>query len=245
MDDQFPIEVCFSPAMFPLYKAEEAIVVVIDILRATSSICVAFENGAGEMIPVAKVEDCIPYKDKGYLIAGERGGVMLDGFDFGNSPFSYMNEAIRGKKIAITTTNGTQAIEAAKGSYKVAIGSFLNIDSLVNWLKTERRPVICLCSGWKNKYNMEDSLFAGALSKALINTGLFFTDCDASLSCQHLFEIAQHDVFGFLGESSHRKRLKRLNIEKDIEFCLMRNLTRVVPVLEGNKLINLKSGVTA
>jgi 2-phosphosulfolactate phosphatase len=242
-DNKKKIEVCFSPSIFPLYDSADSIVVVIDILRATSSICVAFENGASEVVPVAKVDDCLKYKEKGFLVAGERNGEMLPGFDFGNSPFTYMNEKLQGKSIAITTTNGTQAIEAAKNSYKVVVGSFLNIGILSGWLLTQNKNVLCLCAGWKNKFNLEDTLFAGALTDNLLKSDQFFTECDSALAANYLYGMAKDDLYAFLSNSSHRKRLKRLNIEKDIEFCLMQNLTKVIPVLEGESLRNLNVNI--
>jgi 2-phosphosulfolactate phosphatase len=102
------IDVCLSPALYHLFKPQDSIVVVIDVLRATSSICVAFENGASSLTPVSTVEESMAYKAKGFLIGAERQGEMLDGFDFGNSPFSYMSNRINGSNIALTTTNGTK-----------------------------------------------------------------------------------------------------------------------------------------
>ncbi len=233
---QRKIEVCISPALFSLHDTTSCIVVVIDILRATSAICVAFENGAKEMIPVAKVEECFEYKKKGFLVAGERNGETLPEFDFGNSPFTYMNSDMQGKSIAITTTNGTQAIDVARNAQKVVIGSFLNISVLTDWLLQQNQDVLFLCAGWKNKFNMEDTLFAGALADRLLNSNQYVTDCDSTIAAQHLFNLANGDLYGFLANSSHRKRLTRLNIEKDIEFCLMMDLTRVVPILEGDSL---------
>src|SRR5665213_1714030 len=152
------IDACFSPMLYPVYKDEESIVVIIDILRATSAICTAFEHGAEKVIPVATVEEARVYKEKGFLVGAERDAVQVEGFDFGNSPFSYMGDNVKGKTIVITTTNGTQAIHAARDAYKVVIGSFLNIDSLCKWLTDEKRSVLLLCSGWKNKFNLEDAL---------------------------------------------------------------------------------------
>jgi 2-phosphosulfolactate phosphatase len=239
MQAKASIEVCYSPALFPLYNATDSIVVVIDVLRATSSICVAFENGAEKIVPVAKIDDCQAYRKNGFLIAGERNGEKLDGFDFGNSPFNYMGAQVKGKSIALTTTNGTQAIDAAKHSYKLVIGSFLNIGVLQHWLLEQNKNVLFLCAGWKNKFNLEDTLFAGAVATYLKASGAFMADCDSAIAAIHLYEMAQHDLFKFLENSSHRRRLERLKIEKDIEFCLMQNLVKVIPVLENGALVSM------
>ena len=236
-NNKLNIEVCFSPALFELFDSKESIVVVIDVLRATSSICIAFENGVEKIIPVSKVADALSYKSQGYLVAAERNGETLDGFDFGNSPFSYMSEKVKGKKIALTTTNGTQAVHSAKDAHQVVIGSFLNLDALCDWLIKQNRNVICLCAGWKNKFNLEDTLFAGAVVQQLKNSGKFHADCDSSLSSEYLYDLAKHDLNKFLENSSHRKRLERLHIEKDIAFCLTPNQTKVIPILEGDCLV--------
>jgi 2-phosphosulfolactate phosphatase len=147
------IQTCFSPATYPLFADSDSIVVVVDIFRATSAICTAIYHGVERMIPVASIEDAQHYKDLGFLVAAERNAVKLEGFDFGNSPFHYMTPDVQGKTIAISTTNGTQAIEMAKDADVIAIGSFLNIQALANWIKPQGRNVIILCAGWKNKFN--------------------------------------------------------------------------------------------
>ncbi len=121
------IEVCYTPQAYQLFHNPNAIVVVIDVLRATSAITTAFYNGVAKMIPVATVEEAKQYQANGFMVAAERDGAMVEGFDLGNSPFGYMNNKVKGKTIAITTTNGTQAIEASKGASKIIIGSFLRL----------------------------------------------------------------------------------------------------------------------
>ena len=165
--DKISIDACFSPYLYPVYKQENAIVVVIDILRATSAMCTAFEHGAEKIIPVATIEEAREYKSKGFIVGAEREGMPVEGFDFGNSPFSYMGENIKNQTIVITTTNGTQAIEAAKDAHQILIGSFLNINSLCKYLQAQQKPILLLCSGWKNKFNLEDALFAGAVTEII------------------------------------------------------------------------------
>mgnify|MGYP003349516097 CR=1 FL=1 len=133
----------------------------------------------------------------------------------------------------------TQAIDAAKDAYKVVIGSFLNIGVLQNWLLEQKKNVLFLCAGWKNKFNLEDTLFAGAVSTYLQNSGSFMADCDSAIASMYLYERGKDDLYKFLENSSHRRRLERLKIEKDIEFCLMQNLVRVIPVLDQGALISM------
>jgi len=233
------VEVCFSPSLIHLFEPAHKIVVVIDVLRATSSICTAFAHGANSIVPVANIEDALPYRDKNYLLAGERNGVKIEDFDMGNSPFSFMGDAVKGRNIAITTTNGTQAIHAAKEAKKIVIGSFLNLDVLADCLMNQDADILCLCSGWKNKFNLEDTLLAGAVVNKLHALNKFNIDCDSALASEHLYLLAKDNLFAFLENSSHRNRLKRLNIEKDIAYCLTPNTCPVIPVLENGVLVKL------
>lgn len=235
------LEVCFSPALIHLHDVSDAVVVVIDILRATSSICVAFHYGVRSIVPVAGIEESQAYRDRGFLVGAERNGEMLEGFDLGNSPFSFMDPIVRDRDIALSTTNGTQAIAAAKGAYQLATGSFLNLDILSEWLIKQDRSVLLLCSGWKNSFNLEDTLFAGAMAEKLEPHFTLNRMRDAVIAAKHLYSLAKDDMFGFLEQSSHRKRLEKLNIERDIEYCLTPNQAPVIPVMVDGALINLSA----
>jgi 2-phosphosulfolactate phosphatase len=229
------IEVCLSPVLIPSYKIEGRIVVVIDIFRATSSICYGIENGATEIVPVASVDECKSYEGQGYLLAAERNGEVVNGFHFGNSPFSYTKEKVAQKKVVLTTTNGTHAIQQAKAADKIIIGSFLNLDSLCEWLAKQNQDVLLLCSGWKNKFNLEDTLFAGAVVHKLKNN--FNHYCDAAIAAEDMYLLAKENLREYLYKSSHSQRLKELNIEDDIQFCLKQNICKTIPVLEEGKLV--------
>lgn len=232
------IEVCLSPSLIPSYKIEGRIVVVIDIFRATSSICYGIENGATEIIPVASVEECKSYENKGYLLAAERNGEVVQGFNFGNSPFSYTKEKVSGAKVVLTTTNGTHAIQEAKKASKIVIGSFLNLDALCNWLSVQNQDVLLLCSGWKNKFNLEDTLFAGAVVNILKEK--FSHHCDAAIAAEDMYLLAKDNLRQYLYKSSHSQRLKELNIEDDIQFCLKKNICKTIPVLQDGKLVAME-----
>ena len=232
------IEVCLTPALLHLYNIENSIVVVIDILRATSSITYGIDNGAEAIIPVAHVEDCLAYADKGFLLAAERNGEVVAGYDFGNSPFSYTKEKVDGKTIVLTTTNGTKALHMAQErAHKVVIGSFLNLTSLCNWLKTQDKNVLLLCSGWKDNFNLEDTLFAGAVVNVLRND--FTHSDDACVVSEDMYLMAKDDLRTYLHKSSHSHRLAALNIEEDVKFCLKTDLCKAIPILEGVRLVAL------
>jgi len=233
------LHVCLSPALIPLFKVEEYIVVIIDIFRATSSICYGIENGAEAIIPVSQVEECSAYREKGldYLLAAERDGKVVEGFDFGNSPFSYTAEKVAGKTVVLTTTNGTHALHLSRAARKIVIGSFLNLTSLSNWLKRQDENILLVCAGWKNNFNLEDTLFAGGVIEQLKAYG-FVLD-DAALAANDLYQLGKHDINQYLKKTSHGERLKKLGIEKDIEFCLQIDITTAIPALEGERLVKL------
>jgi 2-phosphosulfolactate phosphatase len=235
------ISTCFSPAQYPLFHMEDSIVVVVDVFRATSAICTAFENGVAAIVPVATIEEAIALKQKGYLAAAERDGKVVDGFELGNSPYDYQPENIKDKKVVLSTTNGTQAIEAAKYASQLLIGSFVNISAIADYLIGEDKDVTILCAGWKNKFNLEDTLFAGALSKMLVEKSKASTDCDSTIAAQQLYDLAHQDLFAFLEKSSHRIRLKNLNLDKDIRYCLTFDSCKSVPILKNGELVKLAS----
>lgn len=239
MDNRKRIEVCFTPGEYAYYKDEFEIVVVIDVLRATSAICAAFDNGIESIIPVPTVEEAWEYKQKGFLAGAERKGQIVEGFDFGNSPFSYMKEEFRGKEVVLTTTNGTKSLDVAKDAEVVVVGSFLNLTALSKWLYEQDKNVLCLCSGWQDKFNLEDTICAGAISDYLISTGYYTAIEDSSIAAKYLFLSAKDNYFGYLKSSSHRRRLKNLNLNEDIKYCLTPDQTDVIPILKDGKLVKL------
>lgn len=230
------IDVCLSPDLVHLYDFDGKVAVVVDILRATSCMTTALAHGVKEIVPVESLDECVEYGNKGFLTAAERNGQKVEGFNFGNSPYSYMDENLKGKSIAVTTTNGTRAIQLAKDrADEVVIGSFLNLDAVADYVLNADKDVIVVCAGWKGRVNLEDSMYAGALVAKLQNE--FSLELDASKMALSLYEAGKADKLAFLAECNHIKRLQKLNIQKDIEFSLKENIYDVVPVLEGNKLV--------
>lgn len=226
------IDVCLSPDLMHLYPVQDTTVVVVDILRATSCMTTAFAHDIHSIKTFAQLPECLSCKGDGYLAAGERDGKKVEGFDLGNSPFEYMNPQLKGKKIAFTTTNGTQAIAKASGASNIVIASFLNLSAVVRYLRAATGNVLVVCSGWKGKVNLEDTIFAGGLVEHLKHD--VEAACDAPLIAQRLYNQARHNLKDFLKDASHIKRLHRLNIEKDIDFCLTEDQYDVVPLIQGN-----------
>jgi 2-phosphosulfolactate phosphatase len=233
------IDVCFSPALYDKFHNKESIVVIVDILRATSAICTAFMNGVKTIIPVETLEEAKKYKSKGYLVAAERDGIIKSFADFGNSPFNFTKEKVAGKVIVYSTTNGTRSIHMAKKSCKIVIGSYLNIDALSDCLVNENHNIVILCAGWKDKFNLEDTLFAGCLADKLLHSGHFETICDSTYAAMDLWSVAKNDLMGYIEKTAQRNRLKKNNLDDVIDFCHRTNLSDIVPVWHKNRLIRL------
>jgi 2-phosphosulfolactate phosphatase len=239
MDTRKHVEVCFTPGEYEYFKDEYEIVVVIDVLRATSAICAAFDNGIKSIIPVATIEEAREYQKQGFLVGAERKGQIVDGFDFGNSPYSYMKEELKGQDVVLSTTNGTKALSIAKDAETVVVGSLLNLDVLCEWLAKQDKNVLCLCSGWQDKFNLEDTICAGAICEHLLNTGEFTSDEDSSIAAKYLYLSAWDNPLGYLKSSSHRRRLKNLNLNEDVKYCLTPNTSNSIPILNDGKLVKL------
>lgn len=239
MDNRKNIEVCFTPGEYEYFKGEYDVVVVIDVLRATSAICAAFDNGINSIIPVATIEEAREYQAKGFLVGAERKGQIVEGFDFGNSPYSYMNPALKGKDVVLSTTNGTKALSIAAEAPTVVVGSLLNLDVLCDWLIEQNKNTLCLCSGWQDKFNLEDTICAGAIMDNLLNTGKFQSNEDSSIAAKYLFQSSSENPLGFLKSSSHRRRLKNLNLNDDIKYCLTPNTSSSIPILKNGKLVKI------
>ncbi|MFQ3578965.1 MAG: 2-phosphosulfolactate phosphatase [Bacteroidales bacterium] len=234
------VEVCYSPIMYDLFKNDNAITVVVDVLRATTSICTAFHNGVKKLYPVENETIAAEMKKQGYLVAAERNGIALDFADFGNSPFNFTKDNVENKELVYTTTNGTKSIMLAKDSYKVVIGAFVNLSALTQWLVEQQKDVIILCAGWKDKYNIEDSVGAGAISERLIKTERFITNCDSAITAIDMWKHWEFALSDLINLSAQKGRLLKIGMDDCIDYCLSIDETDVVPILENNYLIDAK-----
>jgi len=226
------IEVCYTPELIHQFDLKSKVVVVIDVLRATSCMVAGLNSGVHAIKPVATVEECLALGKKGYVMAGERGGQKIKEFDMGNSPFEYMNKKLRGMRIATTTTNGTKAIELSKEADRIIIGAFLNLKAVVEELKELNQDTVLFCAGWKGRYNLEDSLFAGAVCEGLVQFADFSDD--ATLSAVYLYRSMKKDLHYSISRSNHAARLSKFGIMKDIEFCSKIDQFSKVPYLDKN-----------
>jgi 2-phosphosulfolactate phosphatase len=231
------IEVCFSPSLLATVgHRPERNVVVVDILRATTAICTAFGFGVESVVPLAGKEEALAMKRKGWLVAGEEDGIKLPFADFGNSPREFRNPGIKGTDIAFCTTNGTRAIHMAGEYGKVLIASFVNLEAVCSWLKSDNKDVLILCAGWKDRFSLEDSVFAGAMADLLVNAYGFLPECDSVLASMALWNQASGDLMKTVSQSSHYLRLLGIEDRKGLKYCFFPEKFHVVPILEEGRL---------
>ncbi|MFA5326176.1 MAG: 2-phosphosulfolactate phosphatase [Prolixibacteraceae bacterium] len=242
-NQKYRLEVCLSPAIYSKHADDNNLVVIVDILRATSSICAAIQNGVKSIIPVATVEEARKMKLEGYKVASERDGYVLDFADFGNSPFNFTPEKVAGQEIVYSTTNGTRCIHMASHSKSVVIGSFLNITSLAGWLIRQNAPVLIFCASWKDRFSLEDTVFAGALAEKLLASGKFETICDAVTASVDLWNMAKTDLSTYIQKSAQKGRLASKGLDDCIEYCLTADQTQAIPVFKNERLVDISGEV--
>jgi len=231
-----------SPALLHLYDVRESIVVIIDVLRATSTIATALYNGASSVIPVDSVQRCIELGGQiGAITAGERDGKVAPGLAYGNSPFEYPRSFVENKTLVLTTTNGTKLLHMAlnNGAPTVITGSFPNLSAVCDYLVAEKRNVILGCAAWKDRFNLEDTLFAGAVIDRIREH--FEINCDSSQMAATLYQEAREDLYEFMKkkDASHYHRLTGYGLEKDIRYCLTADGANVLPIyIDGRLVVN-------
>lgn len=229
------IDVCLSPGFIRHFEIKDKVVVVIDILRATSTICTALAHGASKVIPVSSLDALKAYAGLGHILGAERDGKNVDGFEYGNSPFDYMDEGIKGSTIVLTTTNGTKAIDLSKDASIIIAGAFLNLSSIIGFITSIKQDVILFCAGWKDQYSLEDSLMAGAIIHNVKRD--FEVISDLAHSTSLLYNSAKDNLLQTMQNGAHFKRLEKLGIQKDLEYCVQIDEIELVPKWDGEGMV--------
>lgn len=234
------VEVSLTPALYPYRTVtEHHVTVAIDLLRATTAVCAAFQAGCREVVPLDSLEALEPYRAQGYAVAAERGGKKLPGSDYGNSPTEYMSKDMCGVRLAYSTTNGTVSILRAADADLTLVGAFANIDALCERLKEEGRDVVLLCSGWRNDFCLEDTLVAGAIIDRLSPFTPHLSPLgDSAHMALDLWYLTQNDPYTYCSKASHVHRLQGFGTQAqaDIEFAFEMNTCPVVPILKKGVL---------
>ncbi|OIR08331.1 putative 2-phosphosulfolactate phosphatase [mine drainage metagenome] len=241
MSNKPVLHTILSPRLLNLYDVSNSVVVIIDVFRATSTIATALFNGAKKIIPVDDVAKCIELGNAtpNSITAGERDGKIIDGLSNGNSPAEYPRSFIEGKTLVLTTTNGTKLLHIAlkNGADEVITGTFPNLSAVCDHLIAKNKNVILACSAWKDKFNLEDTLFAGAVINRIKEN--FTIHCDSSLMAEEMYLLHKHEMKSFIRRTTHWHRLAAFGLEKDLEYCVSEDVANVLPVYINESLILL------
>ena len=234
------LDICFSPELLPLYDLRGKVAVIVDILRATSTIVTALGEGIVHVFPVASLEECTALgQQHGCLTAAERDGLPAAGFDLGNSPFGFLTPGRphRGRALAISTTNGTTALRRSLAADAVVVGAFLNLAAVASFARQQQRDVLVVCAGWKGQFCLEDTVFGGALAERLASD-FDVHSADATLAALHLWRQAKTNLPAYLLQSAHVRRLNSLEASQDFEFCMqLDTYAHVLPVWQQDRLV--------
>lgn len=231
------VELTLSPVLYQGRTiAAHHTTVAVDVLRATTAVCAAFQAGAEMIVPLDSLEKLPSYRKLGFCLAAERNGSKVGDAEYGNSPTEYLRNDLSGRKLAYSTTNGTVSLLAASDAERTLAGSFANIGALTDVLVADGRDVVILCSGWKGEPSMEDTLFAGALIDRLAARCNAIPVNDAAMMAQTLWQAAEGDPYAFCSKATHIARLRRLGAEADIEFAFRQDTCPVVPELVDGSL---------
>jgi len=230
------VEVCLSPALISQFELNNKILVIIDVLRATSTFATALYYGLESIIPVAEVQTALDRATHGYLTAGERDGKVIEGLAHGNSPTEYIDEYFKGKTLFMTTTNGTKCIALGASADHIITASFNNLTATIKYLNEQNKSVVLLCSGWKDRFNMEDTWCAGAIVEGIQQN--FEIINDATSAALTLYKQVKNNMLERCKEISHYKRLVGNGINvKDINWCFQIDNAPIVVKLIDNKLL--------
>lgn len=234
------LDICFSPELLPRYQLPGQTAVIVDVLRASSTIVTALAQGVSHVWPVASLAECAALgRATGCLMAAERDGQRAPGFDLGNSPFDYLDPArpVAGRALALSTTNGTHALRQSLAAAHVIVGTFLNLSAVAAFARRQQRDVLVVCAGWKGQFCLEDSIFGGALAERLA-PDFDIASSDATLAARHLWAQAQADLPAYLLQSAHVRRLNSLDASQDFAFCLeIDRYAQVLPQWEHDRLV--------
>lgn len=234
------VDLAFSSGEIERKEISDKAAVVIDVLRATSTMIVAFENGCRAFIPVASIEEARKIlgeqMNPDLLLGGERKALPLEGFHLGNSPRDYQPDKVRDKIIILTTTNGTKALIAAQKAREVFIGAFLNISAVAVCLQQKQRDVLIACAGEKGLFCLEDTFCAGALVQKLAQGEKKVILSDAAIMAKILYEHFQEDIYGLLSTCEWGRYLRGLGLEEDVRICAQVDICRLVPVFRKGRV---------
>lgn len=233
-----------SPSRVEEMHLRDKNVVVIDVLRASTTIAAALNQGAKEIIPVASVEGAVKISGSLFgdvtLRGGERNGKVIDGFNLGNSPREYTSEAVRGKSIIYTTTNGSGALVKSRYARHLVVGGFVNFSQVATFLKELKDDFVILCAGRENGFSLEDTVCGGMLLARVQKTVRGLQMDDAGRMAMVLAAAFEKNIAGMLRETDHGRFLSGIGFEDDLDVCADLDSIPVLPVMTGNAIKLMK-----
>lgn len=243
MSQQNKLEVFFSIRSFNEDDLKGKTAIIIDVLRASTTIVAAFQNGAKKIIPVEDMEAgyrIVQNMSIGdYLLCGEKNGVKIEGYHLGNSPSEYTEEMVKDKTIILNTTNGTKTIKKAQNAKNLYIGSFVNQKTILETVKNAEEPVALVCSGWHGYMSLEDTLFAGALIHKLYDNKLPDNASDGVKIAFTLYAKFGDNLEEAVANTDHAKRLQDIAPKEDIAFACKTDLFDVLPSMKDGIITNI------
>ncbi|HAJ33458.1 MAG TPA: 2-phosphosulfolactate phosphatase [Candidatus Atribacteria bacterium] len=229
------LETLFIPEEINNIELADKLVVIIDVLRASSTIVTALANGCSGFIPIFSPDQAKKkaqqFGKERVLLGGEREGIKIEGFDLGNSPREYKRGVVKDKKIIFSTSNGVKTLEMVKSAHRIIIGSFLNLRAVCNYCTNYKEDILIICAGKEGKFSLEDTACAGKIINSLRD--VFFSghqESDANLTAQLLYEKFGNNILEILRKSQHGRYLESIGLAEDLKFCSQLDFFHIVPI---------------
>lgn len=231
------LETLFIPEEIKKIELADKLVVIIDVLRASSTIVTALANGCRGFIPILSPDKARKkaeqFEKERVLLGGEREGIKIEGFDLGNSPREYKREAVKDKTVIFSTTNGVKTLEMVKDAYRIIIGSFLNLQAVCNYCTNYKGDISIICAGKEGRFSLEDTACAGMLVDSLKNVlSETCQESDANLTARLLYKKFGNNILEILRKSQHGRYLESIGLDEDLRFCSQLDISRIVPIFK-------------
>jgi 2-phosphosulfolactate phosphatase len=242
------LEVVFTPEEIKDRRLSDKLIVVIDVLRASSTIVTALAYGCRGLVPILSPEQAKEkaqqFKKEEVLLGGEREGRKIKGFDLGNSPREYQKEIVEDRMIIFSTTNGVKTLERVRGAFRIIIASFLNLQATFNYCSKFQGDILLACAGKEGYFSLEDTVCAGMLINSLRD--IYSDTCqevDANLTAQVLYKKFGNNILEMLRKSQHGRYLESIGLRKDLEFCSQLDIFNIVPIFRDDLISLNEEGV--
>lgn len=242
------LEVVFTPEEIKNRRLSDKLIVVIDVLRASSTIVTALAYGCRGLVPILSPEQAKEkaqqFKKEEVLLGGEREGRKIKGFDLGNSPREYQKEKVEDRIIIFSTTNGVKTLERVRGAFRIIIASFLNLQATFNYCSKFQGDILLACAGKEGYFSLEDTVCAGMLINSLRD--IYSDTCqevDANLTAQVLYKKFGNNILEMLRKSQHGRYLESIGLRKDLEFCSQLDIFNIVPIFRDGLISLNEEGV--